>query len=184
MNTLAVLLIIGGAVVGPIEAQQLTPYSVEFPPGISECRWTTSFCDSIQTKLARGGTSNRCVRDQKYLTGLPDCVEISATYESLPELCERAMREVGAAKWYRYSKNSKYPNGLITYELAKDLPAGTPPPEVKWTLPQTAYEKIEQTAMAKYFQTQPGFSPEFSFGTTYWNGPEVRCIPVPTGYKR
>lgn len=148
-SPLAVLLIIGSAVVGPIEAQ----------PKFSDV------CVGVQSN---GGTHGSCL----------------ATLESLPELCERAMREVGAAKWYRYSKNSKYPNGLITYELAKDLPAGTPPPEVKWTLPQTAYEKIEQTAMAKYFQTQPGFSPEFSFGTTYWNGPEVRCIPVPTGYKR
>lgn len=169
MSTLAVLLIIGSAVVGPIEAQPITD------------QVKMAVYDACIKRLGPSGdvAENNC---RSYRCS--DEAEKPVHYESLPELCERAMREVGAAKWYRYSKNSKYPNGLITYELAKDLPAGTPPPEVKWTLPQTAYEKIEQTAMAKYFQTQPGFSPEFSFGTTYWNGPEVRCIPVPTGYKR
>lgn len=98
MTTLAVLLIIGSAVVGPIEAQKTN----------------TVDCHNGAVKVCEN------------------------LFESLPELCERAMTEIGATKDVRGH----------------------------WWL-------FETIGTAK---PRPN---DYNTGYT-----EVRCIPVPTGYKR
>lgn len=161
-SPLSVLLIIGAAVVGPIEAQPKPDAYQNYVVGCA-------------------------MRNTEFKQAVP-CAEVAMAYaerESLPELCERAMREVGASKWYRYEKSAKNPSGLITAQLRdEDRAPGDPPPEVNWTLPQTAYEKLMHEDHAQHYRGRPGFSPEFSFWSTYWGGPVVRCIPTPQGYRR
>lgn len=66
---LSVLLIIGAATIGPIEAQR-----VEQLQGPTTCSYTAA---------------------GNYLCITPGPI---ITYETLPQLCERAMREIGAEK--------------------------------------------------------------------------------------
>lgn len=119
MTTLAVLLIIGSATIGPIEAE---------------------FHDTLKP-------GESCVQGP----GVNTC---PGRYESLPELCERAMREAGL----RLATSGMKPDG-------------------------SSYGPMQWT-------TQRGL--KTMTGAQYWKGSDgseyylndVRCIPVPTGYRR
>lgn len=104
-NTIAVLLIIGSAVIGPLEAQyhELPP---DKAPAFNECmnnqprssygpyrsndpREAEKAEKSMAAQMDAKG--NRCMR----AVGLEPM-------ESLPELCDRAMREAGGETWLAY----------------------------------------------------------------------------------
>ncbi len=80
-NPLSVLLIIGSAVVGPIEAQ---PFDTR--PGYLDCTKSES--------AKFGGYVTEQIN-----TGCRNLAEARAHTESLPELCERAMKEAGARRY-------------------------------------------------------------------------------------
>lgn len=119
MTTLAVLLIIGSAVIGPIEAQ----FNDTLKPGES------------------------CVRGP----GVNTCPGRS---ESLPELCERALKEIGASR--------------ISAPLSNDNRGWLwrPTEAPSWPSNPKPGQKM------KMVESEAG-----TFDL-------VRCIPVPTVYKR
>ena len=73
----AVLLLIGAAVIGPIEGKYL-PMNDAQRDGFNECM--------------RGALSTTA-------SSLQGCESMNARLESLPELCARAMKESGARQW-------------------------------------------------------------------------------------
>lgn len=118
-SPLSVLLIIGSAVLGPIEAQTVTDWD---SPIMSERN---------QTDLDAA-----CVRMNQDTQAAEACKKmVVVRTESISELCDRAMREIGA--------------NLFIQGLPDDATAP------RW------YAMGRQS-----------------------NGERVRCIPVPTGYKR
>lgn len=135
MSALAVLLIIGSAVVGPIEAQT----SIE----VIHCR-----------------SREDCQRMQR------ENIDTRHT-ESLPELCERAIKEAGIQTVLKFGPSKEYPNGLITTETLQGKDTPPVPPQDSW------------------FAWPPATTGIFTVGD-YWSDKyrvTVRCIPVPTGYK-
>lgn len=85
MTTLAVLLIIGSAVVGPIEAQRVDREGIDRTAVREQCYRTHGSSPAI---FAPDG--------QRYDVATY-CDTVAGTrLESLPELCERAMKEIGA----------------------------------------------------------------------------------------
>ena len=88
-DPISVLLIIGAAVVGPIEARQTG--------WVDNPNSHRSYCD--EWKTAPAGPlphyGERGTKEPFYGAYHRDCAKVRG-YESLPQLCERAMREVGA----------------------------------------------------------------------------------------
>lgn len=113
-SPLAVLLIIGSAVVGPIEAQPITD------------QVKMAVYDACIKRL---GPSGDVAENNRRSYRCSDEAEKPVHYESLPELCERAMREAGGVPW-------------------------------------------------------PGDAEGKVYVLSGRQGTLVRCIPVPTGYKR
>lgn len=97
MSTLAVLLIIGSAVVGPIEAQNTRMLNF---PIYSNCIYESNV---RSTSPAYDTTVAQC---SLLAWGNPDEANkrTLAPLETLPQLCERAMREVGALRIFSDSK--------------------------------------------------------------------------------
>lgn len=112
-NSIAVLLIIGSAVVGPIEAQQVQDPTAPY------------------------------VMRQDFSTGKTESGNLRL--ESLPELCERAMREIGI--------DTTNKSGFMSYGYKTDG--------------------------AKFVYAFGAWSP-MKTAQDDW---QVRCIPVPTGYR-
>lgn len=101
MNSLAVLLIIGSAVVGPIEAQPTV--DVKRLPGgyslsglddprteIGRAKYPPGYIERVENcKAVKGWNTFQCMaRVNNNEDDIPT--------ETLPQLCERAMREIGA----------------------------------------------------------------------------------------
>lgn len=83
MSMVAILLIIGSAVVGPIEAQQIATQEQ-----VAES--VRLFNESLTTSPIIGDVTAGDGRRRAF------DVKVGIRTESLPELCERAMREIGA----------------------------------------------------------------------------------------
>lgn len=87
-NPIAVLLIIGSAVVGPIEAQRVDRQDVDRTVARDQCYKT------------HGGSPAVFAPDGQRYDVATYCDTIAGTrLESLAELCERAMREIGGVEW-------------------------------------------------------------------------------------
>lgn len=133
MSVLAVLLIIGSAVVGPIEAQPKPPEGVYAEP-----RSPTGWSKTVTLSKTQLGT-----HVGSYAADVPPS-------ESLPELCERAMREIGI--------DTKNTSGFLSYG------------EARWSADGETHFRYAFGAFAPMKTDKDGWS--------------VRCIPVPTGYRK
>lgn len=119
MNTLAILLIIGSAVVGPIEAQRVTDWD--------------SLIMSSHNQSDLDASCERMNSDRQAANACKKMVVMRL--ETLPELCERAMREIGGVSDTR----NAVPNTALLYT------------------PNGPHQMTTEV---------------------------VRCIPVPTGYRK
>ncbi len=98
-SPLSVLLIIGAAVVGPIEAQPKPDAYQNYVVGCA-------------------------MRNTEFKQAVP-CAEVAMAYaerESLPELCERAMREVGAERKPLVNPEWTYPRETVAMWRIDGLP--------------------------------------------------------------
>ena len=89
----SVLLIIAGAVVGPIEGEWKE--GVRHPSGYGTCIWASPFCTSVHTNRRDGIGSDHCGATSEDYEKYPLCLK--AERETTAETCARAMKDIGAS---------------------------------------------------------------------------------------
>ena len=150
-DPISVLLIIGAATIGPIDSHWVNDESR--PSSIESCR------KSFERPSLSGQRAmlSLCENNPVGFFG-----PFERRPEILPELCERAMKEIGAEKILRFAPFGPHKYGLITPEkIMREEEKNRVPTEEWWVLMPTG------KLTASYSESQY----------------QVRCIPTPSGYR-